>query len=496
MIRHTFRHTIIQLFYLIFCLLLGSCAVGPNYKRPTMPLPKNYISSPLLSNHHKTQQFIVNQDIPAQWWALFHSKSLNDLVEASLKHNPSVGVAQANLRASLETVYAQRGALYPFVGATFIPNRQKVSQILQAVLQDNSYLFSLYTAELFVSYTPDVFGATRRQIESSVATAANQRFQLEATYLTLSTNVVNAAIQEAATKEQILITKKIIASQRKILTMMRKRKNIGDTSVMDISTQEAALAVSEASLPPLQKQWEIQRNLLNALTGRFPDDPRTPKFTLNELKLPKDLPISLPSTLLEHRPDIRAVEEQMHAANALIGVAVANRLPNVTIGFTNAGSTTTSLSTLFEPNTLFWSLAGIITQPLFDAGTLRHKQRIAEANYQQTVALYRQTVINAFQNMADSLKAIRADSIAFRAATKAAQSTLRSVEISRQQYRLGDSSILNLQINEQLYLNAKLNLIQAQANRLSDTVALFQALGGGWWNNACVKTNKTLVSPK
>jgi len=484
------RLQVIQFFYLTLFLLLSSCAVGPNYKRPTIPLPNTYISTSL-SSGGKTQQFIANEDIPAQWWSLFHSKPLNDLVVASLQHNPSVGVAQANLRASLENVYAQRGALYPFVGASFLPNRQQVSQILQTVLANNTYLFSLYTAQLFVSYTPDVFGGIRRQIESSIATAANQHFQLEATYLTLSTNVVNAAIQEAALKEQIFITKKIIASQTKILTMIKHRKKVGDADTLDISTQEAALAISEATLPPLKKQWDIQRDLLNALTGRFPDDARTPGFHLSDLKLPTNLPVSLPSTLLEHRPDIRAAEEQMHAANALIGVAVANRLPNVTIGFTNAGTAATSLSTLFEPNTLFWSLAGIITQPLFDAGTLRHKQRIAEANYQQAAALYRLTVVNAFQNMADSLKAIRSDTMAFQAASKAAQSTLRSVTISRQQYQLGDSSILTLLINEQLYLQAQLNLIQARANRLSDTVALFQALGGGWWNNACVQTIKT-----
>ena len=473
-------------------LLLGGCAVGPNYQRPMAELPKAYTSKSLGSKTMATpakfgqsQQFVANQDIPAEWWKLFHSKSLNTLIMEALVHNPNVGAAQAALRASLETAYAQRGALYPFIGLSFMPSKQQTAGVLQSLLADNAYNFSLYTGQVYVSYTLDVFGGTRRQIESLVAQAEFQRLQLEATYLTLSTNVVNAAIQEAALRAQISATQRIIKSQTNILTIFQKRLKLGDATLSDIATQEAALAASEATLPPLEKQLALQRNLLNALTGRFPDDERTPEFKISDLQLPTELPISIPSTLVEHRPDIRAAEEQMHSANALIGVAVANRLPNVTIGFTNAGTSALNLAALLRQDTLFWSLAGIIAQPIFDGGTLRHRQRIAKAQYEETAALYRLTVINAFQNVADTLKAIKSDAIALRTAHKAEKAAFKNFTISHRQLALGDSSSLNILVNEQLYQQAKLNVIQAEANRLSDSVALFQALGGGWWNKAC-----------
>ena len=469
---------------------LSACAVGPNFKRPATVVPNTYTSASLGTKTVATpaqfgnaQRFIANKDLPAEWWTLFHSTSLNNLVLASIENNPSLSAAQASLKAAWENVYAQQGSFYPYVGASFVPSKQQTALLLTSVLASNRYNYALYTGQLFISYTPDVFGGIRRQVESLVAQAELQQFQLEATYLTLTTNVVNAAIQEASIRAQIAATHKIITSQSNIVSLYKQRIALGDASIADIATQEAALAGVEATLPPLEKQLALQRDLLNALIGRLPDDERTPTFRLDSLVLPTELPLSIPSALLEHRPDIRAAEAQMHAANALIGVAVANRLPNVNIGFTNAGTAATTLSTLFASNTTFWGLAGIITQPIFDGGTLLHRQRNAVANYEQTAALYKTTVINAFQNVADALNAIKEDALGLRAAKKATQAALRSLDIAKQQINLGDSSTLSLLINEQLYQQAELNLIQAQANRLSDTVALFQSLGGGWWNH-------------
>lgn len=481
------------LFLLSGLVFLNACAVGPNYTRPSVPIPSTYTATSLghktvatPTSFGKTQQFRPNQDIPAQWWTLFHSKALNELVLTSIAHNPSVNTARASLKAAWENVYAQQGSFYPYVAASFTPTLQQTAKLLTSVLASNQYNYALYTGQVFVSYTPDVFGGIRRQVESLVAEAELQHLQLEATYLTLSSNVVNAAIQEASIRAQIKITKHIIRNQKRIIHVYQQQLNVGNVSVADIATQEAILATTEATLPPLQKQLALQRDLLNALIGRFPDDQQTPMVRLDDLTLPTELPLSMPSTLLEHRPDIRAAEAQMHAANALIGVAIANRLPNVTIGFTNAGTAATSLSSLFAPNTAFWGLAGIITQPIFDGGSLLHKQRYAQANYEQMAALYRTTIINAFQNVADSLKAIKQDALALKAAYKASRATLKSLRIAQQQMVLGDSSSLSMLINEQLYQQAQLNLIQAQANRLSDTVALFQSLGGGWWNGGCL----------
>ena len=476
----------------IFSVLLTSCAVGPNFHRPHPPIPKTFTAQSVTQKTIATptqmgaaQTFEEKKDIPAQWWELFHSQALNDLVLASLRHNPSVSAAKAALRASLENVYAQKGAFYPFIGASFSPSLVQTASVLQSNLANNKYNYSLYTGQLYVSYTLDIFGGIRRQYESLIAQAQFQRLELEATYLTLSTNVVNAAIQEAALREKIMATKQIIASQSQIVAIYRKRLQLGDAAMADLATQEAALAATQATLPPLEIQLALQRDLLNALTGRFPEDKRTPAFNLSSLQLPTDLPISLPSKLLEHRPDIRAAEAQMHAANALIGVAVANRLPNVTIGFTNMGTAALELSSLFGANTGFWALAGLIAQPIFDGGILLHKQRFAKEMYLQAAAQYRLTVINAFQNVADTLKSIRLNAMALHAANNALQAALKSLIIARRELSLGDNSMLLILINEQLYQQAKLNLIQAQANRLSDTAALFQALGGGWWNRKC-----------
>ena len=474
---------------LLACItLLSSCAIGPNYTRPVMPLPKTYTAHPEKTTRAATQtafgnkqHFETDTSLSAQWWELFHSKPLNDLVLASFRHNPNIDEAKAALMGALENVYAQRGALYPFLGLSFAPTRQQTATILTSVLSSNKYNYSLYTGQVFVSYTPDVFGGTRRQLESLVATAKIQHLQLQATYITLATNVVNAAIQEAALREDLLATTQIINSQKRIVALVKEQIKLGDASRADLALQEASLAALAASKPLFEKQLALQRNLLNALTGRFPDDKQTPSFHLNDLKLPGKLPISVPSTLIEHRPDILAAEEQMRAANALIGVAMANRLPNVTIGFTNAGTATTSLGSLFQSNTNFWALAGLISQPIFDGGTLKHKQGYAIALYQQAAAQYRSTIINAFQNVADTLQALRSDAQALQLAHNAELAAQTSLNIARRQLKGGDINISTLLQSEQAYQQAKLTLIQAQANRLSDTVALFQALGGGWW---------------
>ncbi|MFJ1268578.1 efflux transporter outer membrane subunit [Legionella lytica] len=471
----------------LLLLLLNSCAVGPNYKRPVASLPQSYtkpapVTKTLASKaaFGTAQTLLTNQEVPAQWWRLFNSQPLNELVAASLQSNPTLSAAQEALRSALENAYSGRGALLPAVGVSFNPTTQKTADILTSVLASNQYHYSLYTGQVFVSYTIDVFGGTRRQLESLMAQAEFQRFQLEATYLTLTANVVSAAIQEAALREQITTTEKIIGEQKRILAIIQQQLSLGDTALANVALQQAALATSIASLAPLQKQLAIQRDLLNSLTGRFPDDPQTPKVYLHSLHLPTQLPISIPSTLIEHRPDIRAAEEQMHAANALIGVAIANRLPNFTIDATNLGTAATTLGTLLRPDTRFWALAGIITQPIFNGGALRHKQRAAEATYRQAAALYRSTVINAYQNVADTLKALQTDAIALDTANKAERAARTSLRIYQRQLALGDTSQAALLLSQQNYQQAKLNLIQAQANRLSDTVALFQALGGGW----------------
>jgi len=476
------------LLLMVTSLLLTSCLVGPNYKRPNMAIPEHYTqqlnhtTAGTNTDFGAAQHLLSQQEIMQHWWGLFHCKSLNTLVEKSFVNNATIESAQAALDAARENVAIQAGALMPFVGATAAPTQQQIARILTPILASNQYVYALYTGQLFITYTLDIFGGIRRQIESAEAQAEFQRFQLEATYLTLASNVVLAAIQEASLREQISSTEQMIALQSKVLAITQKKFSLGESSNVDTALQETSLASLEATLAPLQKQLALQRNLLRALVGELPDEAKMPNFTLNALHLPTRLPLSIPAELLEHRPDIRAAEELMHSANALIGVATSNRLPSFIIHPTNAGVSGSSIQTLFNEETRYWSLAGIIAEPIYDAGILRHKQRQAEALYRQSAAQYKQTVINAFQNVADTLNAIEFDAKGLQAADKAERAADISLRIARQQLKLGDSNFLLWLLSEQNYNKAKLNLIQAQTNRLMDTVALFQALGGGWWH--------------
>ncbi len=470
------------------CLLPG-CAVGPDYVRPELTLPDSYLEKGVVasdsassSGEVKRQALQLGEKIPEQWWELFHSTALNELVKASLAHNPNITAAQAALRQAQQNVAAQQGAYYPSVVAQFNPIRQKVAGTLATPVSNNAYYYSLYTAQLSVSYTPDVFGLNRRQVESLQAQADSQRFTLEASLLTLSSNVVSAAITEAALRGQIKATQEIIASQVHLLDILKRELVLGQAAEADVAAQQAALAAARASLPPLQKQLALQRDLLAALAGRYPSEHLDAQFELEDLQLPDHLPVNLPSTLVESRPDIRAAEEQLHSASAAIGVAIANRLPNVTLGVDGYGSAAYTLGNLFHAGTGFWAVGADIAQPVFDGGILAHRQDAAQAAYDEAAAQYRATVINAFQNVADSLQALDLDTAGLIAARDAEQAALKSLTITRRQLELGDTSIALLLGAEQAYQQARLNLVSAQANRLTDTAALFQALGGGWWN--------------
>ena len=469
-------------------LLLSACAVGPNYRRPAAPAAHDYAptATPQATvsasgSAGNAQQLVRNMDIPGQWWTLFHSKPLNALIDDALKHNADAEAAQAALQVAWENVRAQRGAYFPSVDASVNPTRQKTGTVLSSGVASNSTLYNLTTAQVSVSYSPDLWGGNRRQVESLVAQANAQRFQLEATYLTLTSNLVNAAIQEASLRAQIEATHSIIADQEKIMAMLQRRQALGDASEADVATQQAALEQSRASLPPLQKQLAQQRDLLAALSGRMPSDTIDARFTLDALQLPTELPLSLPARLVEQRPDVRMADEQLHAASAQVGVAIANRLPNVQIT-ASIGSAAESASSLLGTGTGFWNLGAGITAPLFQGGALKHKQRAAEATYRQSAAQYRSTVIDAVQNVADVLHAVQSDAVELAAAERAERAAARSVAIARQQLALGDLSEVAMLNAEQTWRQTEITLAQARANRYADTAALFQALGGGWWN--------------
>ena len=464
----------------IVLALLAGCAVGPDFKRPEPPALESYTPEPAPAAAGE-QRFAQGADIPAQWWTLFHSAPLNALVEQSLKANPGLQAAEAALRVAQETYLAQRAALFPSVEASFSPTRQKVPDALTSPLNSGASVFSLHTAQLTVSYAPDVFGGVRRQVESAEALAESQRFQLQAAQLALTANVVLAAIQEAALRAQVEATEAVVKIEAEQVELMQRQLELGAIAESALIAQRTALAQAQATLAPLRRQLAQQRNLLAALAGRFPSEDIGQGFELSALALPTELPLTLPSKLVEQRPDVRAAEAQLHAASAQIGAATASMLPQFTING-NVGSVATALGALFSSGSGFWALAANVTQPIFQGGALVHRKRAAEAAYDEAAAQYRSTVIGAFQNVADTLRALQYDAEALNAAADARSLAKDSLGIARRQLELGDISYLALLGAEQAYQQAVLAHVQAQASRYADTAALFQALGGGWWN--------------
>jgi NodT family efflux transporter outer membrane factor (OMF) lipoprotein len=470
-------------------LLLGACAVGPNFKRPAPPAASDYgsASAPAQTKGSEgpdsaTQRFVADLDIPGQWWTLFQSPALSQLVSDGFKANPDVHAAEAALRQAHELYLAQRGALLPSLQGGASATRSSVpTATLTPTTVSSAQTYSLYTAQLSLSYALDVFGGTRRTIEAAKAQEEVSHFQLEAAYVSLSTNIVLSAVQEASLRGQIAATERLLALQRQITETVRGQRALGTASELDLLNQLASEAQTAATLPPLQKQLGQTRDALTALLGRLPSEEPAEQFQLQDLTLPTDLPVSLPSKLVNQRPDVRAAEENMHAASAQVGVALADMLPQFTLT-ADTGSTALTLGHLFSPYTGFWDLGASLSQTLFQGGALVHRHRAAEAALDQAGAQYRSTVITACQNVADTLKALQTDADALNADAASDEATKATLDLAQQQFGLGSISLVALLNAEQAWQQAEINLIQARANRYADTVALFQALGGGWWN--------------
>jgi NodT family efflux transporter outer membrane factor (OMF) lipoprotein len=478
--------------------MVAGCTVGPDFRRPEAPKVSGYTPEPLSTRTAsadvpggEAQRLVPGQDVAKQWWTLFHSPELNALIEEALRSNPDMQAAQAALRQAMELVYAQIGSYYPSVQAGLAASRQKNPVgTLAPTLSSGEPLFNLYTAQVGVSYTLDAFGGSRRQVESLKAQAEFQRFQLEATYLTLTSNVVVAAVQEASLRAQIAATEQVIKIETEVVAIFRRQYELGAIAMADVVAQQATLAQLQATLPALQKQLAQQRDLISRLAGRFPSEEPAQRFELAALQLPQELPVSLPSKLIEQRPDVRASEAQLHAASAQLGVAIANMFPQITLS-ADAGGTATQIGQLFNPGNVFWSLGGSLTQTLFDGGTLLHRRRAADAALDQAGAQYRSTVLTAFQNVTDTLRALQYDADAVKAQVAAEHAAGESLAIARKALALGSISYLSLLNAEQTYQQTLISLVQAKANRYSDTAALFQALGGGWWNRSDVGSAQT-----
>ena len=429
------------------------------------------------------QRFHVDMDVPAQWWTLFHSEELNALVTEAIAKNPDIASAQAALRAARESYVAQRSSAYPNAQGSFGVTRQQSPTFYAPPLNSNAYVYGIHTLSLDVAYTPDVFGNLRYQTLAAKAGVDIQRYQTEATYLTLTSNVALTAIQLASIRDQLATTHKIIEIDRKLIDLAKAQRTYAQAAGLDVLSQEAALAAIEQTVPPLEKQLGQTRDQLARLLGRTPNDAPPAAFDLVALHLPQDLPLSLPSKLIVQRPDIAAATATLVQAGDQVGVAYTNRLPNFSI---NAQTATQALSLigLFGPGSLLSVLTAQVAATFYDHGTLKHREAAAIAQYDEAAADYQGAVLSGFQNVADSMVALTKDADGLRAAVSADAAATKSLRIVQYQLRYGSVSALAELNAEQTYQQAELAVVQAQAARFSDTVALFQALGGGWWNRA------------
>lgn len=478
-------------FALIFSIGLSACAVGPDFKQPDAPKVSSYIEKPVSNQLAITpsiggtqQNLDLAADIPAEWWALYRSPELDALIKQALKRNPNLAAADATLRAAQENANASFGSLlFPSIGLSGTAARQKINSAAFGQGTGGTSIYNLYNTSVSVNYNLDVFGGARRAVQSAQAQAEITGFQLESAYLNLTANIVTTAIREAALRAQYASNLEIYEAQKNLAEMITKQVEIGTASRVDLTSQVSLAASSQIDLLNIDKNLSFTRNQLSVYVGEFPGNGLLAKFDLSTLNLPEKIPLSLPSELVRQRPDIRAAEAYIKSTNALVGVATANLLPQITLRGAS-GSQALTTGALFGPNAAIWSVAGGIFQPLFQGGALLAQRRAAIASNEAAVFQYQATVLNAFQEVANALQALESDALALRAASEAERNALEYLNLLKQQYKLGTGSYLAVLIAQKQYQQTKFRLIDAQANRFANTAALFAALGGGWWNRS------------
>ena len=472
-------------------LALAGCAVGPDFERPPppqvadashpytpTPVPAQTASAPGTAG--AAQRLTMGQDVQAQWWQLFRSDPLDQLIQSALTRSPTLAAAQATLRQAQENYEADSGRkLVPAVNGQLGAQRERLPPAGGGTPGFN--VFTVYNASVNVSYTLDAFGGIRRELEGLAATVDYQRFQVEATYLSLTANLVTTAIQEASLRAQLQAIGDVIDAETKAYDLVQKQARFGAVSRATVLTQAALLAQTRGTLPAIERALAQTRHQLAVLAGRLPGDPGLPEFSLESLQLPVDIPVSLPSEMLRQRPDIRASEALLHAASAQVGVATANLYPQIVLSG-SVGSQAFTVDKLFTSNASAWSIGAALLQPIFNGGALQASKRAAIAGYDTAAAQYQQAVLNAFLNVADVLRALEIDAEGVRAQEEAASLAEQQMVLVGKQYRIGAVSFLVLLEAQRIYQQTRVTLAAAQANRYADTAALFQALGGGWWN--------------
>jgi NodT family efflux transporter outer membrane factor (OMF) lipoprotein len=464
---------------------LAGCAVGPNFREPASPQVGRFTAAALPASTASAdtaggdaQRFLEGEKVPQRWWTTFGNAELDRRVQQAFQHSPSITAAQAALRQAEETAKASRGSLFPSLDANVGATRAKESAA-QTGTGKALGPFTIYNAGVSVGYVFDIFGGVRRGIEAQEAQADISRAQLDATYLTLAANVITASLQEASLREQVKATHQIVDSLKQELDIAQKQQAIGAKSLSDTLAVRSQLAAIEATLPSLEKQLSATQNQLATYLGVTPAQLKMQPVTLADVTLPTDIPVSLPSTVVAQRPDIRAASAQLHAATAAVGVATADMLPKLSL---NGSLTSQSLteSGLLAAGSGGWSIGLGLLQPLFHGGQLLHQKRAAEAGMDAALADWQQTVLVAFQNVADALQALDYDAQSLRAQSISERDAEKLLSLTRAQYRVGAVDYLTLLSAERQYQQARIAAINARASRLADTAALYAALGGGW----------------
>ena len=463
-------------------MYITGCAVGPDFIRPQTPTVERYTSgeepSTTLPADGQAQHFDLGAEVVAEWWRLFHSSTLEAVVTEALANNPTLQAAQASLRKSQDNLQAGYGVFFPQSDAGFAATRQKFSPARFGQSSAGS-IFNLFTLSTTVSYALDVFGGERRTVESLQAQVDFQHATVLATYLTLIGNIVNTVVAQAAYGAQLHATEELLSLEQEQLRITEVQAQAGTVPYVNVLSLQTQVATTTATLPPLRQKLNQTEHLLATLAGRAPAEWRLPPVGLADLTLPLDLPVTLPSELVRQRPDLLATEAQLHSASAEIGVATAALFPSVILSGAY-GANNTALADLFASTSGFWSLGANLSTPLFHGGTLWFQRKAAIEGYQQSLATYRQTVLSAFAQVADTLQALEHDAETLQAqaqAQAAAEGALRLVQIN---YQAGAANYVQVLLANGQYHQATIGYLQALAQRFQDTVALFVALGGGW----------------
>ena len=489
------------IFTVAVAMTLSGCMVGPNFERPEAPAASRYTETPMpaetasasgTSGTRGAAQRFVTGDLPAEWWSLFHSDALDALVREGLEHSPTLASAQATLLQARENLAATTGGLmYPAVNANLSANREKISSVGIVGVGSATSLFNLYNASIDVSYALDVFGGNRRQLEGLQALVDYQGYQLEGARLALTGNIVTTAIREAALRAQIEATRQTLAAEEESVRRVQRQFELGGVGRLDVVAVRSQAAQTAATIPPLEAQLAQVRHQLAVLTGHIPGESSIPQFSLDSLKLPEEIPVRLPSDFVRQRPDIRASEALLHQASAQIGVATANLYPQITLTGSLSGEST-ALHNLFAGPAL-WNIGAGLLQPIFRGGQLQAERRAAIDAFDAAKAQYEQTVLQAFGNVADALRVLEEDARTLKAQVEAEALARERLALTTKQWELGGTSYIALLDAQRQHALALAVLVSVEGTRYADTAALFQALGGGWWDadRAAAATSST-----